>query len=507
MLIPSYLRISFFTSAWLATVASAASTVPVPSPAPKVPGVTAIPRPAPDQFLSILPGEGVAPDSQELLEQDAADHPDVAAAHIRLAHFWFRRHLRSPDEIMAEFDRAESLAPHDPTVPFGRALVFEHEKDRLGAIAAYKRVTELDPSWAEAWYRLAAVLATDGEMLDEALAALERADVGAGRPLVAYAKGLIYEAKSDRTEDAIRAYRDAIRLDNLLMPARVHLIRLLQRDPARVDEMIIQLKYLTEYAPNDGTAWSNLAGAYLTAKEYRAARDAADRAVRVEPGFFQSYFMRGNARLRLGDQAGARDDLDRAIKLDAKRYQLWTCRAEIRSIMGDHTGALQDLAEAVRLAENEPGVYRSRALQHQAMGNLAAALADFQRALDMKIRNPAHVRLAAFFAARRLGGTQAAHFVASEANGDITDAWQLRLLAFARGEIDEAQLLNFAKVDDYRRTKENLCEGYYNVGEMHLALGDTPGARANFERCVAVGVTTFVEHRMAIAELACMDKR
>jgi len=63
-----------------------------------------------------------------------------------------------------------------------------------------------------------------------------------------------------------------------------------------------------------------LAAAYTKNGAYREAEKVYNAILALRPGEKDAYFLRGNARLALGDLEGAKEDFDRVVSMDPQNY-------------------------------------------------------------------------------------------------------------------------------------------------------------------------------------------
>ncbi len=89
------------------------------------------------------------------------------------------------------------------------------------------------------------------------------------------------------------------------------------------------------------------------------------------------------------------------------------------------------------------------------------------------------------------------------------EGWPQPVLQFMRGETDEAGLLEPIRDGDSdsntqanTSTDERLCEALYYVGEEYWARGQPDVARDYFAALVNIKVIYFLEHGLALAEIA-----
>ncbi len=88
------------------------------------------------------------------------------------------------------------------------------------------------------------------------------------------------------------------------------------------------------------------------------------------------------------------------------------------------------------------------------------------------------------------------------ARGDAIDPWANSIIAFALGEISEADLTSKANgTTDKLLRRARHCEASFYMGQKALIDGDRAKAKARFEKTISFGIATFIEHRWAKAEL------
>jgi lipoprotein NlpI len=93
------------------------------------------------------------------------------------------------------------------------------------------------------------------------------------------------------------------------------------------------------------------------------------------------------------------------------------------------------------------------------------------------------------------------------------DGWPQPLLLYLRGEYTEAELTVPVRQGDDEdnsqpnsSTDERLCEALFYVGEAYWARGQSDAARDYFAALVNIKVIYFLEHGLALAEIAKLRK-
>jgi lipoprotein NlpI len=241
------------------------------------------------------------------------------------------------------------------------------------------------------------------------------------------------------------------------------------------------------------------------------------------------------------EQGGVPPEAECARSLGAQRYaDLYTQLAGEKSAVGDRAGAaaayrsahacrprdadilaalggvLFDQRDypAARAAIDAALVIEPRSVStNRIAGNIAFAderwadaIARFKYvASSDPDRNQAAYGQLMYWLAQARSGVAKPEFVARTPG----EGWPQSLLLYMKGEYKESELV--AQViagDDEDNTQlntstdERLCEALYYVGEAHWARGNPGVARDYFAALVNIRVLYFLEHGLALAELA-----
>lgn len=131
-----------------------------------------------------------------------------------------------------------------------------------------------------------------------------------------YNVGVDFEALG-ATEDAKKAYRQAIALDAGNTDAYVNLGRLLHAE-GRVGEALKAYRHAVESAPNSAIAYFNLGVALDDIRKPTQAMDAYRHAIKADPEFADAHYNLADLYERSGDKAGAVRHLSRYKTLTRK---------------------------------------------------------------------------------------------------------------------------------------------------------------------------------------------
>jgi tetratricopeptide (TPR) repeat protein len=229
----------------------------------------------------------------------------------------------------------------------------------------------------------------------------------------------------------------------------------------------------------------------------------------------------GNAHANRGERRAASIAFKRALECvprDASSYM--DLAAELQAL-GEREEARAILLRGLRLAPDEPGLMRQLGRLEFVERNWPAAILQFERAskfIDTE-REALYNEILYHLAHRRNGiaqppllqrkrpgaGETETEDGADPETDDDTD-WPRAVLEALRGKRDEQALLERARNegDYYISVQERLCEALFYVGQERMSQGDTDAARRYFAATVNTRVLYYIEHDLALAELASL---
>lgn len=377
-------------------------------------------------------------------------------------------HLRKGDKATAAtyLDDAVALAPSDYRGWAYRALLREQNEDHAGARADYDAAIKRDPTIEWARYHRA-VLRIRQRDFEGGLADLS-------------------------------AVKDERRWPNDF---------LLQRGVAhhglrQLDEAIADYSRALEKKPPQSLAtylYRNRAEAYFQKEKLKEALADFDKVIELEPRA-ETYSRRALVRRQAGDPAGALADLEHAVQHGVPESQVWRLRAGVHFQLGNHVEAVRDL-DAQIAKEPDSAAFRMRALSEVCRGNLARAEKDLKSAIVLSTGSREQYAAFALFLVRRRLEADNAYVDLAGTIANWPSGWPKTIGGFLLGHISEAELLREAETGTRPPARERLCEAYFYIGETHFMAGDKIAAATFFQKCVDQGITSFVEHTLAQAEL------
>jgi tetratricopeptide (TPR) repeat protein len=216
---------------------------------------------------------------------------DVAQAHFHrgLAFDLLGNH----DKAMADFDRVVELDPESVQARIHRGYVLANRGDLNAAMQDFLRAVELDPNDIYALVNVANTYERQGDM----------------------------ERSLDYYERAVAAAPDF----SGAVGGRCWILAVLNRD---LDQAVSDCSKALALPPqNDAVFTANQLNsrgfAYFRQKKYTEAITDYDRSLELAPQSASSYYVRGVARIALGDQSAGDSDILRARQIDpnvAARY-------------------------------------------------------------------------------------------------------------------------------------------------------------------------------------------
>jgi tetratricopeptide (TPR) repeat protein len=365
-------------------------------------------------------------------------------------------------------------------------------------------------------------LPTTREGRERGIRLLEEGLTRAPRSARAWMDKAILLERADRSDDALNAYTEALRINPRLSVAHYQRGRILVMVHDKVDEAAKEFEAALQVDP--GNEYAQLARAqnaqvlgrpmealaicdavepigghlaelhFLRGVIYGAEAGPGPRdpdkaiecytsALRLDPAYLGAVHNRGITRSRKGDREGAIRDFSRAIEINDRSYIDYYNRGMDLAILGRLDEALADHERVVRLVPDWAPGYASRGDTRKRSGDRKGALADFNRALEL---NPRWAEAFMDRAAVRhemgdLGG----------ARSDLNRAMELSPRSvrapFERGLLRVETGDHEGAIADFTRTlagDPTHASAIYNRGNSRLALDDLDAALADFNRAL-----------------------
>ncbi len=216
----------------------------------------------------------------------------------------------------------------------------------------------------------------------------------------------------------------------------------------------------------------------------------------------QALCLRAEAQLQLGKLAEAQQDAQQAVQQAPSLAAAWFCHGNAEWARGEFSTAAADFGKALVLGQNPADAYVRRGQARFYEGRLEHAADDFAKAAADRAegRDKVYALLWQGWTLQRLGRPLPPELLALAA-ADPGGAWPRPALALLAGQMTpDAVLAQIGRKDGDERELA-LAEGWFYIGQQHLAQAQPEQARAAFEQARAKGITIYIEHTAAGFEL------
>lgn len=369
---------------------------------------------------------------------------------------------------------------------FQSALAKSKKGDNDGAIADYTKSIELDPAHASTYNNRGVLRKAKGDY-HGALADYNKAIELDPKYSYPYNGRANIERERGNLETALSDYNMAIALDPKSMfpyHGRGHV----KRDKGDIDGA------MADYA----------------------------LAIAADPSAPLPHLARAYVLRHRGDFDEAIAECDTAIRLNPKDNKSYYHRALARRLKGDLDGAIADCSTSIQLSSRYCPPFKLRGSLHLRNRAWNDGLSDFRRVMKFSVVwAPEYIQFWIWYARVHLGekaqaDEELASYMALKSNAG-PEAWVSKISAYLQGKINEDELLAAARItpydtgapdDEEKVTGDGWqqCEAWFFAGIKTLVSGDTAGAVARFQKCVATDKTENYCYQFATSELQALGK-
>jgi TolB-like protein/Tfp pilus assembly protein PilF len=187
------------------------------------------------------------------------------------------------------------------------------------------------------------------------------------------ALGFVLSVFERHWTEAEQEFQQALRLDANYATAH-HWYSFYLAARKRLPEAIQQVKIAHEIDPHSRMINTNVGTMLYWARDYDAAIEQYDQALRLDSDFWYAYWMRGLAHDEKEQYRQAAADQRRALRhFPGQSPLLAASLARSLALAGDHRGARRQLKEADKAATRSPLPHYYLAVAHAALGDRNAA--------------------------------------------------------------------------------------------------------------------------------------
>ncbi len=407
------------------------------------------------------------------------------------------RALNRLDDSIAAYERAIELDPDYGWPYHNLGLIYEQRGEYDSALNRYQQAIERhlqDGDRAAAWEHVGHIH-TARQQLDDAVAAYRRAtELSPTDALPWYHLGNVYRSLN-RADEAISAYEQAIKLD----PAFAwpyHQLGLIYVEREGYDSAVTYFRQAIERHTRDvdqALAWHDLGQVYQTLDQPKAALEAYEQAIALNPAYAWSYHQLGLIRENQDEYEAAqklfRQAIERHARDDPRRAVSW-------HHLGNACVALGDLEAAVSAYQQAGAADPNDALSRNSLGDVFTVLERYDQAIAAYQRSAeldgsyvlprsglgnVYVKLGRYDEAIR------AYRRAIELNPEAT--WLYRNLGLVyeqQGNFEAAQQAFRQAIEHYSADEIGRDQAvvWYYLGNIYRSLGRYEEAISAYQRAI-----------------------
>jgi hypothetical protein len=147
---------------------------------------------------------------------------------------------------------------------------------------------------------------------------------------------------------------------------------------------IVFWSYVIEKEPEKvPDAFNNRGSAFYKKGLPDKAIEDFDKAIALDPSYYEAYNNRGTVFLKLGLFDKAIADFDKTISINPGRAAPYVNRGKVYFLMGQYVRAEENFNKAISLSQNYAVAYLNRGTLFFLTGNIPLAISDFQKACEL----------------------------------------------------------------------------------------------------------------------------
>ncbi|HEY9799622.1 MAG TPA: tetratricopeptide repeat protein [Leptolyngbyaceae cyanobacterium] len=136
--------------------------------------------------------------------------------------------------------------------------------------------------------------------------------------------------------------------------------------------------------PDYYQAWNNRGSALANLEQYEQALASFDKAIEIQPNSYQAWNNRGSALANLEQYEQALASYDKALQIQPDFYQAWHNRGFAQGNLGQHEQALASYDKALQIQPDSYQAWYLRGIALDELGQYEQALASFDKAVEIQ---------------------------------------------------------------------------------------------------------------------------
>lgn len=134
-----------------------------------------------------------------------------------------------------------------------------------------------------------------------------------------------------------------------------------------------------------GSTWDllNTAGSKQSKNKYDDAIKDLEKAISINPDFYQAYMARGGIKFLKYDFPGALTDYDSAIFIIEKLVKTFATKSEIKNVLGDAEGAVGEIDQANKMRPAHAETYYRRGSVKRFLSDKEGSCKDINKSMEL----------------------------------------------------------------------------------------------------------------------------
>ena len=151
----------------------------------------------------------------------------------------------------------------------------------------------------------------------------------------------------------------------------------------KAEESKARISKAIQINPRSPDLYAERAWLHLEEKNFEAALQDYDSAIRRDPNNTEWWYNRGLALEKCGKPIAAFDSFGKALILDERNAKAWFMQGYLQLKKNQFSEAVKSFTNAITIDSNYGMAYQNRAIAYYRMGQLKQACADVEQATQL----------------------------------------------------------------------------------------------------------------------------